>query len=507
MTAIPASDIVTVIGAGTMGAGIAQIAAQAGHTVYLYDLSQDTIQHGIEHITKGLSRLVEKNKLSIADKEQLLNRIHPTTDIKQLSESRLIIEAIFEDINVKQKVLLELEELCGENTILASNTSSISITAIGSVLKRPQNLAGMHFFNPAQIMKLVEIVSGITTSPTIAETLFDTATAWGKKAVHVKSTPGFIVNRVARPYYAEALRALQEGTANIATIDAVMRESGGFRMGPFELMDMIGHDVNYAVTCSVFSAYYNDPRFLPSLLQKDLIDAGFLGRKTGRGFYDYVDENNNPKVDTLMTDSCPLEIIVYGEPGIEQSIIQLLKDNQIEYQTKESNSFKFIVNDVHIALTDGRTATERSAKENIVDLVLFDLALDFTNSNRCAITSSAQASAKAATTAIAFFNAIGKSVSVLNDVPGMLVMRTVCMLANEGADAVNQQVCNEQAVDTAMEYGVNYPLGPLAWAERIGLENVINVLRNLAQTYGEDRYRISPLLQKNAFAHIPFHDQ
>ncbi|MCG8426177.1 MAG: 3-hydroxyacyl-CoA dehydrogenase NAD-binding domain-containing protein, partial [Chromatiales bacterium] len=287
MSALDKSKTVAVIGAGTMGAGVAQVAAAAGHTTLLFDTNAEAIERGIAGISKGLNRLVERGKMDEQQRDAILANLHPVTELEQLAPATLVIEAIIEDLATKQSLFRQLEDICGEETILATNTSSLSVTAIAAKLQRPGNLVGMHFFNPAPIMKLVEVVSGITTNKTVAEKVYDTSLAWGKHAVYAKSTPGFIVNRVARPFYAEGLRALEEGAADAATLDAIMRESGGFRMGPFELMDLIGHDVNYAVTCSVFDAYYNDPRFLPSLTQKELVDGGLLGRKSGRGFYNY----------------------------------------------------------------------------------------------------------------------------------------------------------------------------------------------------------------------------
>lgn len=279
--------VVAVIGAGAMGAGIAQVAAQAGHEVRLFDAAEGAAAKGRLAILAGLDRQVERGRVSAQEREAIAARLIIAPSLEALAGARLVIEAIVERLDIKRQLFAALEDVVAADTILATNTSSLSVTAIGAGLKHPGRLAGLHFFNPAPVMKLVEIIAGLASGKTVLDTLYATAQNWGKTPVHATSTPGFIVNRVARPFYAEGLRLLEERAASAATIDAVMREAGSFRMGPFELMDLIGHDVNAAVTRSVFDAYFGDPRFRPSLTQQELVAAGWLGRKSGRGFYDY----------------------------------------------------------------------------------------------------------------------------------------------------------------------------------------------------------------------------
>lgn len=504
MNSLSQNDIVAVIGAGTMGAGIAQVAAQFGHTVLLFDKAEGAAQAGLDRTAKGLVRLVESGKMSAETKDALLSRIQPTETIADLAPARLVIEAIVENLAVKQAVFSELEGLCAESTILATNTSSISVTAIGAGLKRPENLVGMHFFNPAPVMKLVEVIKGLATDSQVAQQVFDLAQAWGKHAVMAKSTPGFIVNRVARPFYAEGLRVLQEGGADEATIDAIAREAGQFRMGPFELMDLIGHDVNYAVTSSVFDAYYGDQRFLPSLIQKDLVEAGFHGRKTGRGFYDYAADAVKPEANTFDLQDAPVAVTIAGDLGVAEPLVARIESAGISV-TRTAGAGEIQIGHLRLALTDGRMATERNAAEPEQEWVLFDLALDYSKASRIALAAADQASETALKQAAGLFQALGIKVSVIDDVAGMVLMRTVAMLANEGADAVNQQVCDVAAVDIAMQSGVNYPKGPLAWADQVGLSHVHQVLCNLVITYGEDRYRPSPLLRRKVFGAQNFH--
>ena len=371
---------VSVIGAGTMGAGIAQIAATNGHKVCLYDSFDGAIETAETKLKKILDRLVEKERITQEDNEVILGRINFTKDIKDVSGSGLVIEAIIENLKIKQKVFTEIESLVDEDCIIASNTSSLSIASIASALKKAERVVGIHFFNPAPLMPLVEIIPAVQTSEdtlTKAKTIID---SWKKVTVIAKDTPGFIVNRVARPFYGEALRIYEEGVADFATIDWAMREIGGFRMGPFQLMDYIGNDINYTVTETVFTAFYFDSRYKPSFTQKRMMEAGYLGRKSGRGYYDY--SANTPNA---------------------------IEDREL-----------------------------------------------------------------------------GK----------IILWRVLVMLINEAADALFLNIASKEDIDLAMTKGVNYPKGLLAWADEIGIENVLIQLKNLQTEYGEDRYRPSPLLKR-----------
>lgn len=280
---------VSVIGGGTMGSGIAQVAATSGCQVKLFDLNNDALIKSKISLEKVLNRLIEKQRIDIAEKNRIQNNIFYVNTLTDLSDSDLVIEAIVENLEVKRKVFSELETLVSETTILASNTSSLSITSIAASCQKPERVIGIHFFNPAPLMQLVEVVPAIQTSEEVLNKTVQTISDWKKVVAVAKDTPGFIVNRVARPFYSESLRILEEGFADMATIDWSLKEIGGFKMGPFELMDFIGHDVNYVVTETVFTAFYFDPRYKPSLTQKRLVEAGYLGRKSGRGFYNYAE--------------------------------------------------------------------------------------------------------------------------------------------------------------------------------------------------------------------------
>jgi len=365
-----------------MGSGIAQIAAQAGHAVILVDHSKSALDRSAASLSKIADKLVKKGKWSATVSKRIQSSIHRTSEIERLATCQWVIEAIVEDISVKHSLFQSLEAIVSPGAVLATNTSSLSVTSIAGKLQHPERFIGLHFFNPAPLMALVEVIPALQTDHSHVDNAVALMKAWGKSPVVAKDTPGFIVNRVARPFYGEALRIFEEGLASPQTIDAAMRNAG-FRMGPFELMDLIGNDVNYAVSCSVFEAFYNDPRYRPSLIQKQHVDAGWLGRKSDKGYYEYEKGNGISGGDILTN-------------------------------TKE-----------------------------------FD----------------------------------------------WIVKRIVSMLINEAADALYLKIASAKDLETAMTKGVNYPKGLLAWCNEWGAKTTLNILENLQNHYGDDRYRPSPKLR------------
>ena len=521
MGALTIGSVVAVIGSGAMGAGIAQVAAASGYRVKLYDTRPEAVAKALADIGKMYLKLADKGRMTAIEAAAATARLEAAATLAEVADAALVVEAIVENLDVKRTLFAELEALVGDACILATNTSSISVTAIAAKLRLPQRLVGMHFFNPVPLMALVEVVSGLATDAAVAETVYATAAAWGKNPVHAKSTPGFIVNRVARPFYAEALRLLTERAGDAATIDAVLREAGGFRMGPFELMDLIGHDVNFSVTQSVFHSYFNDPRFTPSVLQQEMVNAGFLGRKSGRGFYQYGEGASAPQPHTEAAQPRP-QFVGYShaagsaDGGVSDALARRLgaAGFTISQRTlggaaaaaeRADAAPAFHCNGAAIYLSDGRSATQRALANGHPDTVLFDLALDYASATRIALSRADQCSPAAYAAAVGLFQGAGFAVSRLDDVPGLAVMRTVAMLANEAADAVNQGVCSAAAVDVAMQKGVNYPRGPLAWADAVGVTHIATVLHNLADGYGEDRYRVSPLLRRKLATKGRFH--
>ena len=502
--ALPRNAEVGVIGAGAMGAGIAQIAALAGHVVCLFDTRMGAADQAKVAIGETLAALVAKGRIDRATADAAAARITVVHAIGSLVSARLIVEAIVEDPEVKRKLFRELEVVVGADAILATNTSSLSITTLAAGMKHPGRVAGMHFFNPAPLMPLVEVVSGLATDAEVAEVLYATALAWGKSPVHAQSTPGFIVNRCARPFYAEALRVLADRAADPATLDAIMREAGGFRMGPFELMDLIGLDINIAVTRSVWEAFFHDPRFTPSVTQHEMVAAGYLGRKAGRGFYDYSAGAAKPAPFTEPAQSRLATIAQLGELRMGGELVGRLAAAGIvceagtadprfpggALRTKNGNDLAWLVP------ADGRTATSVAATAGVRDVVTYDLAFDFARCTRLAVARADGCSDAAFAASVGALQAAGVAVSRIDDVAGLIVLRTVAMLANEAADAVTQGIASAADVDVALQKGVNYPRGPLAWADALGVAFVREALHNLAAHYGEDRYRLSPLIAR-----------
>jgi 3-hydroxybutyryl-CoA dehydrogenase len=493
---------VLVVGAGIMGAGIAQVAAQAGHAVLLFDTREGAATDAKAKLGTTLDGLAAKGRLSPEAAQATLQRIRPIATLAEAADARLVVEAIVERLDAKQGLFRQLEGIVAADAVLATNTSSISVTAIANGLKHPGRLVGMHFFNPVPLMKLVEVVSGLQTDAETATMIFELSKVWGKTPVHAKSTPGFIVNRIARPYYAETLALLLEQAATPPVLDACLK-AAGFRMGPCELMDLIGHDTNFAVTNSVFEANFYDKRYMPSLVQREMVDGGLLGRKSGRGFYRYPQAAPALPVPVIEAPQTAREVTVHGRGPIAAALEQaatkaLAAQGWGPAHDAASDWTGLSVDGMRLVLTDGRPAFELAAQTGIADLAVFDrpVVLPALPGTALAYAVAPAASGTWRAQAPAWLHALGFTPLAVADTPGLVVARTLAMLVNEAADAVLQGVCTPDGADAAMKLAVNYPAGPFEWLRDWGIEGVAGVIAALDDAYRGERYRLSPWLQR-----------
>jgi 3-hydroxybutyryl-CoA dehydrogenase len=495
---------VFVVGAGIMGAGIAQVAAQAGHPVRLFDARAGAAAAAQAKLATTLDGLVVKGRLDAAEAKAIAARIVVAERLDEAAGAGLVVEAIVENLEAKRGLFRELEGIVGDTGVLASNTSSISITALANGLAKPGRLVGMHFFNPVPLMKLVEVVSGLQTDPAVAEAIVDVAKRWGKTPVHARSTPGFIVNRIARPYYAEALALLHERLAEPASIDACLR-GAGFRMGPCELMDLIGHDTNFAVTESVFAANFGDKRYAPSLVQREMVDGGLLGRKSGRGFFAHPAVAAAPAAP-FGPPEVPAAAIValHGTGTAVGRWAVALTAAGVRFESDVSSRWSGLQTSTgELRLTDGRTAAQVAAEEGVRELALFDLAVAAGGGvpgTALAYALSASASPAWRDEVETWLRIAGWQPCLVGDAPGLVVARTIAMLINEGCDAVLQGVCTAEGADLGVKLGLNYPAGPFEWLASWDAHAIVALLDRLDAHCRGERYRVSPELRQRAWA-------
>ena len=502
---VAAPGLVAVVGAGTMGSGIAQVAARAGHPVRLVDAAPAALERGLAAVRRDLEAQVTRGRMAREDAEAALDRIRPAEHVEEVAGADWVVEAIVEDRDAKRALVRALEAVVSADCVIASNTSSISITELAAGARHPGRVVGMHFFNPVPRMALVEVVDGLATDPAVAARVEELARAWGKTPVRCRSTPGFIVNRVARPLYGEAMRTLTEQATDAATLDAIVRECGAFPMGPCELMDLIGLDVNLAVTGSTFQALGWDRRYAPSLVQQELVRAGRLGRKSGQGFHRYG-EGAPPAVPAAEpARPAPAELVAPAAAGLAEPLLARLAGAGVRVRREGEPGSPWRAGRARLLLTDGRTATRRAAEEGWSDLVLVDFCRDFARSPRLCAARSDTCSDEAWHDATGLLQAAGVAVSRVDDMAGLVVARILATLANEAADVVTQGIASPADVDTAMRLGTNWPEGPLAWCDRAGAVTVVALLDHLRAHTGEERYRVSPGLSRRRWSGGVFH--
>jgi 3-hydroxybutyryl-CoA dehydrogenase len=491
----PQFSSIAVVGTGAMGRGIAQIAAQAASQVYLFDAKADAAAQARDAITAQWDRLVEKGRLDAATSALQRGRLHCASTLADLASCDLVIEAVVERLDVKRALFAELEGIVGDTTVLASNTSSLSITAIAAGLKQPQRLAGYHFFNPVPLMKVVEVIAGLKTSQDVCARLSAYALQMGHKPVQAADTPGFIVNHAGRGYGTEALRVVNESVADFATVDRILRDQAGFKLGPFELMDLTALDVSHPVMESVYHQYFEEPRYRPSVITAQRLAGGVLGRKTGEGFYRYVDGAAKvpPEPAVPVVQQMP-PVWVSPRAARRAELLQLLKDLGASIETGQSPS--------PLALTLvaplGFDVTTVAVVERLdpARTVGIDLLFEDAATRRRVLATNPATRADMRDAAHALFARDGKPVSVIRDSGGFVTQRVVATVVNIAADMCQQGICSPQDLETAVTLGLGYPLGPLAMGDRCGPTNVLEVLFNLQTVYGDPRYRPSPWLRR-----------
>jgi 3-hydroxybutyryl-CoA dehydrogenase len=484
-----------VIGAGAMGRGIAQIAAQAGSEVLLVDNQPGAAQRGLEAITAQWAKLQEKGKLDAVTQAALVTRLHAVDSTQALSSCDLVIEAVIENLEVKRALFRELESVVSASAVLATNTSSLSVTAIAAGLTRPERFAGYHFFNPVPLMKVVEVVAGFKTDRTLCERLAAYAVQMGHSAVHTQDTPGFIVNHAGRGYGTEALRIVSEGVADFATIDRILKDQAGFRLGPFELMDLTALDVSHPVMESIYHQYYEEPRFRPSVITAQRLAAGALGRKTGEGFYRYLDGAAQVAAEAAapVAEALP-PVWVSPRAARRPELLRLVHDLGAHIETGPTPSPAALI----LVAPLGFDVTTVAAVDRIdaTRTVGIDMLVDDVATKRRVLAGTPATRRDMREAAHALFARDGKAVSVIRDSGGFVTQRVLATIVNIASDMCQQQVCSPSDLETAVRLGLGYPQGPLAMGDLYGPTNMLEVLFNLQTVYGDPRYRPSPWLRR-----------
>ena len=486
---------IAVVGTGAMGRGIAQIAAQAGSQVFLLDANPGAAETAKTALLQQWGKLVAKGRLEADQATALAARLHPVQSIAQLSACDLVVEAIVERLDAKQSLFSDLEAVVRNDAILATNTSSLSVTAIGAALKNPTRLAGFHFFNPVPLMKVVEVIAGLKTDAAVCTALSGYARQMGHTPVLAQDTPGFIVNHAGRGFGTEALRIVGEGVADFATIDRILRDQVGFKLGPFELMDLTALDVSHPVMESIYRQYYDEPRFRPSVITAQRLAGGLVGKKVGEGFYRYVDgvAQIPPEPATpIVGDIAP--VWVSPRAARRAELYQLLKDLGATIETGTSPSPHAIT----LVAPLGFDITTVAVVERLdpARTIGIDMLIDDAATKRRVLATNPATRLDIRNAAHALFARDGKAVSVIRDSGGFVTQRVVATIVNIASDICQQGICTPRDLETAVTLGLGYPLGPLAMGDRWGPTNILEVLFNMQTVYGDTRYRPSPWLRR-----------
>jgi len=492
-----------IVGAGAMGRGIAQIAAQAGLPVRLYDVSGDAVQAARWSLEQVWDKLVAKGKLDPDAARAALERIQPCASLQDLAGCDAVVEAVVERLDIKRELFAQLEGVVGEQCILASNTSSLSITAIAAACRLPARVAGYHFFNPVPLMKVVEVIDGLRTDPAVGDALADLARRMGHTPVRAKDMPGFIVNHAGRGMNTEGLRLAQEAVASFDQIDAVMREQAGFRMGPFELMDLTALDVSHPVMESIYRQFFDEPRFRPSPITTVRLAGGLLGRKAGEGFYAYPDGQKQLPAEApapVADASLPVWISPAHEHGHAMAM-SLFRQLGATLQTGSRPG-----HDALIVVTPYGEDASTAVSEQSLDpgrSVALDTFNGFDNTRRRTLMINPGTLPRWRDAAHGLLAADGRPVSVIQDSPGFIAQRMVATIVNIACDIAQQRIATPADIDRAVTLGLGYPQGPLAMGDALGAARVLEILRNMQRVTGDPRYRPSLWLQRRVQLGLP----
>ena len=471
------------------------MAAQAGSTVLLFDLQPGAADAARQSLADTWQRLVDKSKLVAGQREGMLERLACVGTMSDLSPCDLVVEAVVERLDIKQKLFVELETLLSEHAVLATNTSSLSVTSIGAALKRPGRLAGFHFFNPVPLMRVVEVIAGLKTDPVVCEQLTAFARQFGHSPVSAQDTPGFIVNHAGRGYGTEALRVAGERVADFATIDRILKDQMGFRLGPFELMDLTALDVSHPVMESIYRQYFEEPRYRPSVITAQRLAGGVLGKKVGDGFYAYKDGVAQVPVEPSVPEVSALPPVwVSPKAARRAELYQLLKNLGASIETAQMPSTAALI----LVAPLGLDVTTLAAVERLdpTRTIGIDMMLDDAATKRRVLATNPATRPDMRDAAHALFAKDGKAVSVVKDSGGFVTQRVVATIVNIAADMCQQGICSPKDLEVAVTLGLGYPMGPLAMGDLVGPTNVLEILFNMGTVYGDPRYRPSPWLRR-----------
>jgi len=486
---------VAIIGAGAMGRGIAQIAAQAGSQVWLYDTQPEAIAKAIDAVSQQWDKLLEKGRLTPDAVAGHKSRLKGARHLNDLADCELVVEAIVEKLEVKKSLFSELETVLPASAVLVTNTSSLSVTAIASALQRPAQFAGYHFFNPVPLMKVVEVIAGLKTDAAVCQRLSDFAHQMGHTPVQAQDTPGFIVNHAGRGYGTEALRIVSEGVADFATIDRILRDQVGFKLGPFELFDLTALDVSHPVIEAIYHQYYEEPRYRPNVITAQRLAGGVVGKKVGEGFYKYVDGAAQMPAEppVPVVDHIP-PVWVSPRAARRMDLLQILKNLGAKIETGASPSPEALT----LVAPLGFDITTVAVVERLdpARTVGIDMLFEDSATKRRVLATNPATRADMRDAAHALFARDGKAVSVIRDSGGFVTQRVVATIVNIASDMCQQRVCSPQDLETAVTLGLAYPMGPLAMGNRLGPDSILEVLFNLQTVYGDPRYRPSPWLRR-----------